>query len=131
VISKPGSAEDFLRRPTRSQWLAALRTGWTGPDGSSCSFDVIQGVRIGRSGPGFEHAHLPANRHDWFYELGRRFGLPESYRRLADLDYRESCKDTLRSVLEGPSLWFGLLRCHLRYVALRLGGRRAWRGGSR
>lgn len=125
------SIEDFLRPPTHRQWLKALRSGWAGPDGSSCSFDLIQGVRIGKSSPSFRHAHYPANRHDWYYELGRRYGLPESYRRAADLDYRDSCKDALRAVLEGPSLWFGLLRCHLRYAALRLGGRSAWRGRPR
>lgn len=84
------------------------------------------GVRIGISSPDYKYVDLPANRHDWYYLLGRSFELPDEYRRAADLAYRDLCMERLSAALEGPMLLIGHLRCHARYVALRLGAKFAW-----
>lgn len=126
MLARPASVEDFLRCPTAEEWAEALAHGWAGPDGSTASTDLIFGVRIGVTSPDYAYAGLPANRHDWWYLLGRTFELPEEYRAAADCGYRDLCIARLRAHLEGPVLALGIARCHARYVALRLGARYAW-----
>ena len=127
---RPSTPEDFLAMPTSKQWRAAMLDGWDGPDGSSSSTDLLMGITIGKMSPGYRYAKLPANRHDWMYYLGRRFQLPKSWRKRADGMYRDGCIDRLKDELKGPMLLIGILRCHIRYAALRLAGRSAWRSGS-
>lgn len=129
-MNRPATIADFLALPTKEQWQAALNDGWTGPDGSSSSTDLLMGIEIGRMSPSYRYARLPANRHDWMYYLGRRFRLPRAWRQRADGLYRDLCIQRLKAELKGPMLLLGILRAHLRYVALRLAGFRAWRTGS-
>lgn len=120
--------EEFLAPPTLEAWCRELELhGWAGPDGSSCSLDDIMGVRIGITSRSWEHARLPANEHDWRYQLGRRHGLPESYRKAADQGYRDGCAHRVRAALIGWRVPVGAARAWARYVGLRLFGRLAWR----
>lgn len=121
----PRTIEEFLAPPTREQWLAALRMGWPGPDGSSSSTDTIFGVRIGITSAKHEHASLPANLHDWRYLLGRTFRLGEEYRQAADdahpWDLWAACYAELtgwRTALL-PAAW---ARCWTRWAVLRSAG---------
>lgn len=119
--------EKFLRHPTPSQWNREIRVyGWSGPDGSSCSRDNIEGVVIGSDIPRHEDSTLPANLHDWRYQQGRRKKLPQSFRKAADEGYRDGCLERV-SHLVGFSGWKARKRCHIRYRALRWFGRRAWK----
>jgi hypothetical protein len=121
--------DKFLARPTRAAWMAELLDGWLGPDGSSWSTDTIMGVRIGITSLDYEHVDLPANRHDWYYRLGRKLRLPESYRAAADAVYRDLCIERCKAELTGvrramfPLAWS---RAWTRYAALRVGARYAW-----
>jgi len=118
---------NFLRHPDKLQWYGEMsKHGWRGPNGSSWSFDDIMGIRIGNSDPHYDHSFLPANRHDWLYQIGRRYGLPEEFRKAADLDYLFLCNDRTR-VLVG---WRGVIARRIaggRYAGLRMFGRWAWR----
>lgn len=104
-----------------------LATGWPGTDGSSCSFDDIQGVRIGLTGGHLNR--LPATLHDVAYELIRRFQPPGRVREHADAMYRDACVDLLRRKLVPGSLScrVGVLQAWSRYFALRAFGWRAAR----
>ncbi len=122
----PKAVEDFLARPTRSQWEAQLALGWGGSDGSTAARDVIAGVRVGATSRRLEDVDLPANRHDWYYELGRSYGLGERFRRAADQAYREMCLQRLRGV-RGLRGALARTNVNLRYLALRLFGLGAWK----
>jgi hypothetical protein len=102
-------------------------TGWAGTDGSSCSFDDIQGVRIGLTGGHMNR--LPATLHDVAYELIRRFQPPGRVREHADAMYRDECVKRLRDKLVPGSLScrVGVLQCWTRYYVLRTFGWRAAR----
>lgn len=106
-------------------WL--LATGWGGTDGSSCSFDDIQGVRIGMTGG--QMNRLPATMHDVAYELIRRFRPPGIVREYADRMYRDECIRRLREKLVPGSLScrLGVAQAWARYAALRAFGWRAAR----
>lgn len=106
-------------------WL--LATGWEGTDGSSSSFDDLQGVRIGRTGGQFNR--LPATCHDAGYELLRRFQPPGRVREALDAEYRDGCIRALRAKLVTGSLSYrvGVLQAWSRYFALRAFGWRAAR----
>ena len=77
--------EEFLKAPTAEEWQRELNEGWQGSDGSTSSTDTIFGVRIGITGRNHANHALPATLHDWHYRLGRRYRLPESYRKEADI----------------------------------------------
>lgn len=118
--------------PIRLQeWHWLVVQGWES-DGSSCSLDDIEGVRIGRSGAAFADADLPANRHDFFYALGRlllqRHRDSAAFRKAADAGYRDDCARCVAAALIGWRVTAGALRARARYVALRLFGHGAWRG---
>ena len=111
--------DDFLREPSREQWLREVAEhGWR-CDGSSASPDAICGVRIGIKSTRYEYHELPANTHDWRYHLGRRFGLPWEWSIYADAGYRNGCLGRVL-VLVGPFYWFAWMRCHARYIVLRV-----------
>lgn len=128
---RPRTLEVFLRRPTRGIWNRELRAGWTGPDGSSLSTDTILGVRIGATSSDYRYVDLPANRHDWLYRLGRRYDLPESWRKAADQMYRDLSLGRCRVELRGWRRAFAVVRCHARYAGLRAGARFAWTRNAR
>ena len=94
------------------------------------STDKIMGVRIGLTGPEHEYVDLPANRHDWYYRLGRRFNLPASWRKAADAMYRDMCIYLCKLALTGWKRWsiypIAFVRAHARYAALRTAARFAW-----
>jgi hypothetical protein len=122
--------EEFLAPPTREAWYAELGAGWSGPDGSSWSFDDVMGVRIGITSRLWRHAHYPANRHDWRYHLGRKHRLPENYRAAADAEYRDGCAASVCEALIGWRVQAGRARAYARWAFLRAFGRHAWRKGS-
>lgn len=134
-MPRPISVDVFIQKPSYEEWLAELRDGWPGPDGSSMSTDKIMGVRIGITGPEYEYADLPANRHDWYYRLGRRYRLPESWRREADRRYRDMCIYLCKLALTGWRRWtvypIAKARAHARYTALRTAARFAWTGKAK
>lgn len=128
-MPRPRDLEDFVERPSMAEWNAELRRGWSGPDGSSRSTDTIMGVRIGITSRSYRWVNLPANRHDWYYRLGRRWRLPESWRREADRRYRDLCLALVRLSLVGwraPLRPLAVARCHARYAVLRVAARFAW-----
>lgn len=122
--------EEFLAQPTREEWYAELEAGWRGPDGSSCSLDDVLGVRIGITSRLWRYATLPANLHDWRYHLGRKHGLPSSYRAAADAEYRDGCAARVADALIGWRVRAGAARAYARWLVLRALGWRAWRHGS-
>jgi hypothetical protein len=117
------STTKFLARPTRNRWQAEVGAGWRGPDGSSMSTDTICGVRIGVTSDRWEDCDLPANRHDWYYRLGRRYRLGKLYRVVADRAYRDMCLQFVRRDLGhwNPLRYVAVGRCHARYAGLRIG----------
>jgi hypothetical protein len=119
--------EEFLAPPTREAWYAELDAGWSGPDGSSLSFDDLEGVRIGITSKLWRYAGLPANRHDWRYHLGRKHKLPESYRTSADAGYRDGCRESVANTLIGWRVKAGAARAYARWAGLRVFGWAAWR----
>jgi hypothetical protein len=124
---KPRTLEEFLRFPTRDEWVAELINGWAGPDGSSNSPDDLMGVRIGVTSRSYTHAHLPANLHDWRYRLGRRYRLPHAWKLAADAEYRDGCYARVRAALVGWRVRAAQLKAWGRYVALVAFGAPAWR----
>jgi hypothetical protein len=121
------SLEDFLEIPTEEEWQREIDVhGWTGPDGSSSSTDDIEGIRIGVTSPSYEFATLPANLHDWRYQLARRLRLPAPWRRAADAGYRDGCLACV-AILIGFSGRVARRRARARYWILRAAGWRAWR----
>jgi hypothetical protein len=127
---RPVTIHEFLRPPSLEEWNATLSLGWSGPDGSSSSLDDIEGIRIGITSTSYDHAHLPANWHDWLYMLGRTHRLPQNYRAAADALYCDRCLDQV-AILIGWNGWKARTRCYIRYRALRLFGRHAWAHGWR
>ena len=120
--------EEFMQIPTKEQWASELAQGWEGPDGSSCSTDHIMGIRIGITSPCYGYIDLPANLHDWRYQLGRRFDLSEAHRRAADIAYRKDCIREIKESLDGKMMTaIGIFRSWVRYYALRAFGWKAWR----
>ncbi len=117
----------FLLRPTEGQWRLELNRGWDGPDGSSCSLDDIMGIRIGITSSEYEHVDLAANRHDWYYRLGRRLKLSRAHRMTADAWYRDRCIAITDAALIGWRVYAARARAHARYVLLRAFGWLAWR----
>ena len=123
----------FILRPSVEAWENELRLGWSGPDGSSMSTDTICGVKIGKTSTSYIFIDLPANRHDWYYRLGRRLHLPEPYRVAADKVYRDFCIRRCRVALRGGPLGsrkflfpVAYARAHARYATLRIAARFAW-----
>ncbi len=124
----PQSIETFIARPRAGAWNQELRAGWAGPDGSSMSTDTIMGVRIGITSRSYKYVDLPANRHDWYYRLGRRYRLPSGYRAAADWSYCGLCIRRCRAELAwwSPLFWVAWVRSIARYIALRFAARFAW-----
>lgn len=137
-LANPQTRAAFLRRPTREEWKAELGAGWSGPDGSSWSFDTFLGADIGRTGWDYDAlVDTAAGRHDWYYRLARRLRLPGRWRKAADEWYRDRLVaqakehrlrmtpalplDLLAKLVRQAERWAGL-----RYRALRLFGRGAW-----
>lgn len=118
--------DEFMALPTKRQWQRELNGGWAGPDGSSQSLDDIMGVRIGVTSTRWEDSRLPANLHDWRYRLGRRYGLPGSYRKVSDAAYRDDCAARTDAALVGWRRRVARWRAAVRYRILRLAGRPAW-----
>lgn len=123
---RPASVEDFLARPTESEWAAELLAGWNGPDGSSNSLDDVEGIRIGITSRSWAHCDLAANRHDWYYQLGRRWRLGPEFRKAADAWYRDRCIEITDAALIGWRVHKARARAWLRYWALRAFGDHAW-----
>ena len=123
--TRPESIEEFLARPSTSEWEAQLELGWGGSDGSTAVADVIADVRIGRTSREHGDIDLPAIRHDWYYELGRTYDLGWRFRRAADQSYRDMCLKRLDGVagLRGAA---ARLNVQLRYAAVRMTGFGAW-----
>lgn len=122
---RPQEIEAFLARPTRSQWEAQLELGWGGSDGSTAASDTVGGVAIGVTSRRHADIDLPANRHDWYYELGRTFDLGGQFRKAADDAFRDMCLKRIAHL----SGWRGLLaRSNVfgRYAILRFAGFGAW-----
>lgn len=121
----PGSVLGVCSDMNVRAWL--LATGWQGSDGSSCSFDDVQGVRIGCTGGQFNL--MPATLHDVAYALLRRFQPPGRVREEADRMYRDECILRLRENLVNGSLScrVGILQAWTRYYALRAFGWKAAR----
>jgi hypothetical protein len=127
-MGAPRDIRAFLRRPTRKEWNQELLDGWAGPDGSTLSDDAILGVRIGIMSPEFTYVDLPANRHDWYYRLARRYRLPSSWRQRADGKYRDMCRRMTSLAFRRNRFrrWIAWLIAGERYFALRIGARFAW-----
>jgi hypothetical protein len=127
ILRRLQRPEDFTRGPiTREEWEWLVAGDWH-CDGSSNSLDDIEGVRIGRSGVDYADANLPANRHDFWYALGRVFKLGAAFRAAADADYRDQCKQRVGAALIGVNAWKGRRRAEARWLVLRVAGRRAFR----
>jgi hypothetical protein len=122
-LSSPAKFTDGVIGLDAWRWLRAL--GWLS-DGSSKSLDNIMGVRIGVSGGEYVSANLPANRHDFFYELGRLFNLGPAFRDAADWDYYTRCEQAVRFALVGWRVPVGKARAWLRWKALRACGHLSW-----
>ena len=120
----------YALRPTPGQWEAEVTAGWEGPDGSSCSTDDIMGIRIGITGPEYEYIDLAANRHDWYYRLGRRLRLSRKHRKVADSWYRDRCIEITDAALIGWRAYAARGRARVRYYVLRAVGGFAWRAGG-
>lgn len=93
------------------------------------STDTICGVRIGVTSPEWvANVDLPANRHDWYYRLGRRYRLGPKYRLVADRAYRDMCLARCRAELSrwNPLRYVAVGRCHARYAGLRAGAKFAF-----
>jgi hypothetical protein len=127
MMPKPLTLEEFLLPPTKEAWESELAAGWKGSDGSSISTDDIQGIRVGITSNSYKYSNLPASRHDFCYHLGRKYKLPSKYRKEADKLYRNLCLKLIKKHLMGFSAWKGRQQAKIRYRALRLFGRRAWR----
>lgn len=95
------------------------------PDGSSNSFDSVQGIVIGSSDALFRDPQLPANLHDFRYWYARNHADVPWTRQEADAEYRDGCLREV-SILVGWSGWKARRQCWLRYYALRVAGRRAY-----
>ena len=118
----------FMAVPTVDEWHDEIERGWRGPDGSSMSTDHMMGVRIGLTSTDYKHAKLPANLHDWRYQLGRRLRLDGRFRHAADVAYRDDCIAYIPRKLDGRTMIaIGVARAWVRYYALRLFGWKAWR----
>jgi len=114
---------EFMKGPTREQWMAEIEAGWEGPDGSSMSSDHIMGVRIGEVSPDYAFRDLPANLHDYRYRLGRRHKLGRGFRLAADVAYRKDCIEYVANVLDGrTAIGVAIARSWVRYWTLRLFG---------
>lgn len=116
----------FLARPTEAAWMREIRDGWAGPDGSTVSTDSIFGIKVGETSPSYEYVDLPANRHDWYYRLARRYRLPSRWRLNADVAYRRLAIERCREGLYGWRRRVAYARIWGRYGALRAGAYMAW-----
>ena len=121
----PETLEAFLAAPSADEWEAQLAMGWFGSDGSTAVSDFIGGVEIGRTSRDRADAELPANRHDWYYEMGRTHGLGWKFRRAADQSYRDMCLERVGH-LTGLKGLAARANVHGRYLALRVVGIGAW-----
>jgi hypothetical protein len=124
------AAEVAEHCPTAGEWQAEVESGWPPCDGSSCSLDDIEGIRIGRSGT--EYAPwLPANRHDYDYRVIRRLvalrwideATRSAMQAAADEKHLGGLLERV-SVLIGWNGFKARARAHVRYHVLRLVG---WR----
>lgn len=118
-----------LRRPSVAAWECELAGGWAGPDGSSCSLDDVEGIRIGVTARVF--CLLPANLHDFRYRCIRRLlacgkvnrAQGRALRKLADAEHWAELVLAVR-VLVGFHGWKARQRAHVRWIGLRLLGAR-------
>lgn len=124
----------FIAHPTKERWNKEIEKGWSGPDGSSKSFDTIFGVRIGETSTDHRDAHLPANLHDWRYQMLRRLrvsGWPLEFlnglQALADMEYRKGCIRRVDLALDGFRVHLAKVTAWRRWSVLRLLGFTAWR----
>lgn len=122
----PHDVDAFLAPPTRSEWQAQLDLGWGGSDGSTGARDHIGGVPIGSTSRALEDADLPANRHDWYYELGRSYDLGERFRKAADDAFLEMGLERIRHV-RGLRGFLARADLYGRYAILRTWGFAPWR----
>jgi hypothetical protein len=128
----PESAAELARHhPSAEEWEAELESGWSGPNGSTCSTDDIEGIRIGRTTREYAHPLLPADHHDYDYRVQRRLAAlrqidgatRREMRAAADRKHYAGLLHKLL-VLVGWSGWKARRRARVRYLALRLFG---WR----
>lgn len=122
---RPQLVPEFLAPPTEAEWQAQLELGWGGSDGSTAASDRIGGVQIGKTSRYVGDASLPANLHDWYYELGRSYGLGSEFRRAADEAFLDAC---LERTAHLGGLRGSLARADIygRYFLLRTLGMGAW-----
>lgn len=123
--AEPSNLAEFLVAPTAAEWHSQLELGWRGPDGSTAAPDEMGGVRVGQTTTSHEASDLPANRHDWYYELGRTYGLGRHFRKAADVAFRDMCLDRV-SHLGGVRGAMARADAHFRYAAVRVVGIGAW-----
>ncbi len=121
----PEGVEAFLARPTRSEWQAQLDLGWGGSDGSTGAPDRVGGVPIGATSRAHGDVDLPANRHDWYYEIGRTYRLDERFRKAADDAFLAMCLERIRHV-GGLRGFFARADLLGRYAILRTWGFAPW-----
>jgi hypothetical protein len=117
--------QEFMEHPTHEQWLEEIdKHGWRGPDGSSASFDSIQGIRVGIMSASYEKNLAPdgdlyaASGHDWRHQLGRRLDLPTRYSGPNDRYYRDRCLQHTAHLM-GWSGWKARRSCWFRWRVLR------------
>lgn len=99
-------------RPTKVDWADERASGWYGSDGSSCSFDSLFGVEIGKSSAAY-HPELPANLHDFRYRVIRRLRAlelisdeqAEELRLLADLEHYDGLCFCVDAALALGEIW--------------------------
>lgn len=128
----PRTAQEIAEHyPTAQEWYAETESGWPPCDGSSCSLDDVEGIRVGISG-GDYRPDLPANHHDYDYRVIRRLvallQIDEQTRRAmqkaADTKHWLGLQRKV-AVLIGVSGWKARARARVRYSALRVLGRRS------
>ena len=125
-MNEAARLERFLCIPNLVEWHREFEYfGWAGSDGSSSSFDNIEGIQIGKTSRKLGDIGYPANLHDWRYQLGRRKRLGPVFRKAADKGYRDDCLLSV-AILVGFSGWKARVRCWIRYYALRVFGVSSW-----
>ena len=108
--------------PTHHEWAKRVAGGFK-PNGSTWSPDHLYHKRIGKSDSSYRWAHLPANRHDYRYDVGggyrdRSFADWEFWRGL-----RKSVSDLTYPWKATANFW-----CLIYFLAVRLFG---WTNVSR
>lgn len=125
----PRTPEEFAAHtPTLEEWEAESASGWPPSDGSTASFDDVEGICIGVSGAAYR-PDLPANHHDYDCRVVRRLlfvgrvdlATARRMRAVADRKHYAALLGAV-SVLVRFSGWKARRRAYVRYVVLRVFG---------